>query len=230
MVIFVLLSASMSLLFAEERAPEILTKYLPVDQVIKGNVVTVRPPEEIKKYIEKVKLGAQKNPKWYAEYAQKAKHGVPLPFHENLGLSKDEYQKYRKLWSQRKFKVIQPIEIHMRPLGDKWMILFSENTCDLSLLQYNSEEDAFDGTGKGQLSRIKDIEADAESILGAWKGPEWQNKKKSQQGRTEESFAIGKEADGKNGLINYRIKKTTPQGAILSYENMVIRFPLPPEK
>jgi len=211
--------------FSQEKAPELLTAYLPADKVVKGNIIAVLPPEGIKEYVDKVKVASEANPEWYADFAGNAKPGVPLPFHENLGLTKEEYQKYRQLWSERTHKIIQPIELRLEALGGSWMIRFAAKDVDLTLLRYNAKNDVFDGVG-GKMGRIEDIEADPETILGAWTGQEWKFQKENLLGRTKENFAIGKEKDGKHGLIIYRLQNTNRKGKFLAYENLLIRFPI----
>lgn len=76
------------------------------------------------------------------------------------------------------------------------------------------------------MERIEDVEADAETILGAWTGQEWKFQKENLLGRTRENFAIGKEKDGKNGLIIYRLQNINRKGKFLAYENLLIRFPI----
>jgi len=220
-----LFGAMLGQAFSQEKAPELLTAYLPADKVVKGNIIAVLPPEEIKEYVDLVKAAAEENPEWYADFAGNAEPGVPLPFHENLGLTKEQYQKYRELWRKRTHKIIQPIELRLEALGGSWMIRFAAKDLDLTLLRYNTKDDVFDGIG-GKMGRIKDIEADPETILGAWTGQEWKFQKESLLGRTKENFAIGKEKDGKHGLMIYRLQNMNRKGEFLAYENLLIRFPI----
>lgn len=211
--------------FSQEKAPELLAAYLPADKVVKGNIIAVLPPEGIKEYVDKVAAAAEADPEWYADFAGNAKPGVPLPFHENLGLTKEQYQKYRQLWSERTHKIIQPIELRLEALGGSWMIRFAAKDVDLTLLRYNAKDDVFDGIG-GKMGRIEDVEADPETMLGAWTGQEWKFQKENLLGRTRENFAIGKEKDGKHGLILYRLQNINRKGKFLAYENLLIRFPI----
>ena len=48
---------------------------------------------------------------------------------------------------------------------------------------------------RGLQVKAVDINADARSILGAWKGHEWKFQEESILGKTKENFAIGKLAD-----------------------------------
>ena len=231
LVLLIFAGISLGPLFSQEKEnnPDVLSAYLPVDQVVKGNMVIILPPEEIKEYVAKVKAAAQKDPEWYEEYATKFKQGVPLPYHEKLGLTEKEYKEYRDLWNQRKPKVIQPIDLRLEALGDSWMIRFAAQNVNLTLLRYDAKQDTFEGVG-GEMKRINDIESDPESMLGAWSGQEWKFEKESLLGKSKENFAIGKEKDGKHGLIVYRLKNTNRRDVVLAYENIVIRFPIEEKK
>ena len=69
-------------------APKIFAGLLGEGVPVKANIGMMMPPPEIEKYVAKVESAARKNPEWIKEYTANSKPGVPLPFHENLGLSK----------------------------------------------------------------------------------------------------------------------------------------------
>ena len=225
LVFLTLFGAMLGQAFSQEKAPELLTAYLPVDKVVKGNLIAVVPPEEIKVYTDQMELAAKEDREWYDNYASNSKPGVPLPFHEKLGLTKGDYQKYLDLWKKRKKKIIQPLELRLEALGDSWMIRFASKNMDLTLLRYNAKDDTFEGVG-GKMARKDDIDSDPETILGAWTGQEWKFQKENLLGVTKEHFAIGKEKDGKHGLMIYRLQNINRKGVHLAYENLVIRFPI----
>ena len=113
---------SVSAVNAESKTPELLAPYLTVNKAVKGDVGTVVPPKEISKYITKVQAAAKANPEWHKEFAKEATPGIPLPWHENLGLTKEEYDEYIKLWDQRQFKAVQEVVIRLEePKPGEWM-------------------------------------------------------------------------------------------------------------
>ena len=83
-----------SLAPAQDKTPAIFNGYLTLDTAVKGEIVAVVPPEEIEKYIQKVDKVRVSDPEWFREYSEKALPGIPLPYHEKLGLSKEEYEEY----------------------------------------------------------------------------------------------------------------------------------------
>ena len=99
----VLMTLSLSAATSSAEIPEVLAAHFAKDKTVSGEVGAIMPPEEINKYIAKVQAASKANPEWYSEYAKEAKPGIPLPWHENLGLSKEDYEDYIKLWDQRQF-------------------------------------------------------------------------------------------------------------------------------
>ena len=211
---------------AESEVPEVLAAYLAKDKTVSGEVGAMMPPEEINKYIAKVQAAAKANPEWYAEYSKEAKSGIPLPWHENLGLSKEDYEDYLKLWDQRQFKAMQQVVIRLEePNPGEWMIRVSGVGMTISLLRYNPETGNFKSPN-GELERIDDIDAEERSILGAWAGKEWRYVNNSEFISTKENLALGSYKDGKHCLLVYRLQEST-SGRRLADKSLLIRFSPP---
>ncbi len=206
--------------------PKLLKQYLKVDQPTKGEVFVVLPPDEINIYLDKVKEASRDNLEWFNEFSANAKPGVPLPYDERLGLSKEEYQKYRDLWDQRDFKVIQEVGIRLEETDGKFMIRVGGKGIKISLLKFDAKTGVVHSPN-GEMKRIDDIDADPDSILRAWKGQEWKYENESTLGKTKENFAIGKAVDGNYGLLVYRLQDLSSTGRILYDDSVVIKFPLP---
>ncbi|MBT8036189.1 MAG: hypothetical protein KJO21_01475 [Verrucomicrobiae bacterium] len=210
------------------KTPALLAPYFTKDQAVPGEVGAIVPPKEINKYIAKVQASAKADPEWHAEYSQKAKPGIPLPWHDKLGLTKEEYDDYIKLWDQREFQAVQQVVIRLEePKPGEWMIRVSGVGMPISLLRYNPEVDGFKSPN-GLLKRIEDIDASARSILGAWAGQEWRYEQKTEFISTKENFALGKFKDAKQCLLIYRLQEST-SGHRLADKSLVIRFS-PPKK
>lgn len=217
---------SVSAVNAASKTPALLAPFMTVDKAVKGEVGAIVPPKEINKYITKVQAAAKENQEWHKEFAKNAKPGVPLPWHENLGLTKEEYADYLKLWDQRQFKAVQQVVIRLEePKPGEWMIRVSGVGMQVSLLRYNATADLFNSPN-GELKRIEDIDAEARSILGAWKGHEWRYENNTEFISTKENLAIGKFKDGKHCLLIYRLQEST-SGHRLADKSLVIRFTPP---
>lgn len=211
---------------AQDTPPKVLGDYLKKDEIAKGAIVVVVPPEEIQPYIEKVKAASVANSDWFTEYSAKASSGIPLPYHENLGLSKEEYAMYLELWNQRDFKAVQEVAIRLEKLGDQWMVRVGGAGAKIALLRYNVETDSFKSPN-GSLKRIEDIKADPSSIMRGWTGHEWKYEESGSLGTTKENFAIGKTEDKKHGLLIYRLQDVGIDGRPLYDQSVLIRFVLP---
>lgn len=211
--------------YSQDKAPAVFADYLKPGVAVKGEIVVIVPPDEIQKYIDKVDEVRKKDPEWFQEYSKKAKPGVPLPFHEKLGLSKDEYKEYLKLWDQRKMEPVPRGELIVRleEADGRWRIRATGEASDLTTMFYDPKADTFTTTS-GTLKRIEDINADKQSILGAWTGKEWKMEADDGFGITKENLAVGKLADGSYGLIVYRIQEVSDAGRKLFDKSMVLRF------
>ena len=109
---------------------------------------------------------------------------------------------------------------------DEWVVRVSGLGTPISLLRYYEKSDEVRSTN-GMMKRLEDIDADARSILGAWTGHEWKFLEDSKiLGKTKENFAIGKLADGKTGLLIYRLQEVSTTGRLLYDKSLVIRFAL----
>jgi len=201
-----------------------LTNFLIAKKVVKGDLVTVVPPEEIHAYLKKVDEASRKDPAWFQEHSKKARPGVPLPYDPKLGLTETEYAEYLKLWDARKFVSKAKLSIVLNDLGDDiWQLAVSGPGMPIRLLRYNAKDDAWKSTNGG-LKRIKDINADERSILGGWRGKEWKLEKEDSFVKAKENIAIGRETKGKYGLLVYRYQEVDDSGRRIFDESMVIRF------
>jgi hypothetical protein len=206
--------------------PKIIGAYLIPDVVIKGEIVVVVPPPELDKFVAKVEEAARKDPEWFREHAKNAKPGVPLPFDERLGLSKEEYEEYLKFWGKREFKGVEAVPIRLTTGSDgRWNINIGGGAQAISTLKYDPKGDVF-RSPNGELKRIEDVAADANSTLGAWTGHEWKFEEKTGLGLTKENIALGQTGDKKFGLVVYRLQEISDQGTRLIDRGLVVRFPL----
>jgi len=206
--------------------PEVFKGLFEEEIPVRASIGVVVPPPEIEKYIAKVESAARKNPEWFKEYSTTAKPGIPLPYHENLGLTKEEYDEYLGLWKRREFKGKEDVMLVLRKtFGDTWSITASGEAGAISTLRYDPETDTYQSPN-GVLKRLEDIEAGADSILGAWTGKEWRFEETTGLGKTKENFAIGKFTDTGFGVVVYRVQEISTEGSRLLDKSLVVRFPL----
>jgi len=215
---------------AAEKTPEIFDGLLLRDKPIKGQIGLITPPQDMDKFVAKVAAAARKDPEWYKQYLAKNPPGAPLPFDEKLGLTKEEYAEYLKLWGQREFKASEEVLLLLRESSpDAWIITATGSASTISTLRYHPATDTF-RSPNGKLVRIEDIDASPDSILGAWKGREWRYEEETSLGKTKENIALGRAADGKHGLLVYRVQELSDAGTRLLDKSLIVRFPLPKAK
>ncbi len=215
--------SSLSRLSAEE-APALFHGIFTPNQPRMAEVVVMMPPAEIEKYVTKVEQQSKVDPKWFAEYVKSAKPSSPLPYHEKLGLTKEEYDAYTQLWNKRDFKVVEEIPLTLRQASNKlWYIFGVESAATLTSLRFNPADDTWKTTN-GVMKRVDDINADASTILGAWKGKEWKFSQETMFSKTKENFAIGETGDGKYNLLVYRAQEITSAGTPTLDKSLVVRM------
>lgn len=206
--------------------PEVFGGMFEKDVPVKASIGIIVPPPEIEKFIAKVETSARKNKEWFAEYTKTSKPGAPLPFHENLGLTQEEYDEYIALWAKREFKSTEEVMLVLREtFGKTWSITATGEAGIISTLRYDPEKDTF-RSPNGELKRLEDIKADAGSILGAWSGLEWRLEEETGLGKTKENFAVGKYDDKPFGLVVYRVQEISSEGSRLLDKSLVLRFAL----
>jgi len=208
------------------QVPKVFEGLFEKEVPVRASIGVVVPPPEIEKFLSKVEAAARKNPKWFKEFTGAAKPGTPLPYHENLGLTKVEYDEYLALWAKREFKPTTEVMLVLREtFGNTWSLTASGEAGAISTLRYDPKTDTF-RSPNGELKRLEDIKADKESILGAWSGKEWRFEEKSELGQIKENIAVGKFDKTGFGLVVYRVQEISTEGSRLLDKSLVIRYAL----
>ncbi len=206
--------------------PKVFEGLFEKDIPVKASIGIIVPPPEIEKYIAKVETAARKDKEWFTEYTKASKPGAPLPYHEKLGLTKEEYEDYIALWAKREFKSTEEVMLVLREtFGKTWSVTATGEAGIISTLRYDPEKDVF-RSPNGELKRLEDIKADPASILGAWSGHEWRLEEETGLGKTKENFAIGRYDDKGFGLVVYRVQEISSEGSRLLDKSLVVRFAL----
>ena len=118
-----LIAVSLIASLSAAEVPKVFSGLFQQDTPIKGQIGMVMPPPEIDKYVAKVETAARKDPKWFREFSAQAKPGVPLPYDERLGLTKEEYTEYLALWNKREFKPNEEVMLLLRQsAGGTWSV------------------------------------------------------------------------------------------------------------
>ncbi len=164
---------------------------------------------ELQTLSQKIESAAAQNPEWLMEYVKKHDTSAgPLPFHPNLGVSAEEYERYLELVDggitlQQVGNVsLKVVEIaggglRLLSLGDEFPLHEVELYPSRGYIE----------TVYGRLSREKRInQTDSESPTGAWNGVQWVHEEFDGKAGSSVKFAIGKRDDHGDGIIYYDVK------------------------
>lgn len=222
-----LLAASSMVATVSAQVPKIFQGLLEQNVQVRAQIGRIMLPKEMEKFEVKIRAAAQKDPKAFREFAGKHKPGIPLPFDEILGLTKEEHAEYVALWKKREFTPVANTNLTLRKgAGDYWIISASDKGSAITTLRYSEKEDVF-RSPDGDLKRIDDFSADETSPFGAWSGNEWKFTQETEFDKTMQNFAIGRMGDGKNGLLVYVNQSiSTASSKLLVDTKLVVRFPL----
>lgn len=68
-------------------------------KTVRADVMTVRNPKRMEELGKKFQEGAASKREWWLEYLRENAEKRPLPYHENMGLTREEYAEFLKLGS-----------------------------------------------------------------------------------------------------------------------------------
>lgn len=206
-------------------------QYIPVmGQIIHADIMEIQSSGELEKLAEKLQEGLKKNPEWALEYMKSAPKGHPLPYHENLGLTKQEYTKMMKL-SQTEgslsLKKSETLDITFEALKDGRIKIVTNKDSALNNVILSEKEAE---TSFGNLTDVSDINnQNPNAITGPWKGIKWSKNTFDEQTMSGETiqFCIGKLTESKNkGIIYYDGKILKGSGTLPMQFTHILFFPL----
>jgi len=187
-----------------------IDKYLPKKSKVKARVMQIGASTELETLATKMKKSMQKNQEWAQSYIKKAPKGKPLPYHPNLGLTKEEYKKLFKLFENAiSLQQVELVDLTIEKSKNEIKLSTNSSKVIPKGISINTDKD-FAKTKYGKLSKIVEINQDnPDSPTGSWKGfqlshtqldinsnPQWEVK-----------FAIGKRTKTKDGIIYYDVKR-----------------------
>lgn len=173
-------------------------------------------PADLKSIMIRFQQGIVSHREWYMKYAQENRNKVPLPYHENFGISKEEYEKYHaesSLMNRVKMVQRQPLVVtnkngFITMRGNGQFNLFDS-------LKFNLKNYTLSNSGQ-RFEYLGEINAEQSSPFGAWRGYRW----KIEIGKLEDVLA-GKKVD--YSLIEINIGTTNAGGTIvLRHKSMLV--------
>lgn len=184
-----------------------LETYLPRSMTIKADVMAIGAPPQVQVLLDRLQKSLEQHKEWLQEYIKTAAPGTSLKYHENFGLTEEEYQTV--LTQSDKLVLVKQQEIELKFSKFKESIQVSSSSTDFPMnnIIYDRKSNVIQ-TPYGVLRSVSKIEQnDKNSITGRWSGIQWQ----LQKGNPDEDFsfikfAIGKLKDQAKGIIYYDVK------------------------
>lgn len=189
-----------------------------------ADIMTIQVQEDMKQKLEeinkKMKASLQKNYTWYMEYIKAAQPGERLAYHENMGITQEEYELF--LSSDQYMKLVKGQEgkIHFKKINNNvYEIQASSPIKLLNKVQIDFASNTLK-TEFGTLNYDGKVEAsDAQKITGRWNGEQW----KLSTGSFTATYAIGQLEDSKKTIIYITAKglldgKTINQDQVIEFK------------
>ncbi len=186
-----------------------------------ADIMTIQIQDDIKQKLEgitkKTQASIQKNHDWYMEYLKTVQPGERLPYHENMGITQEEYELL--LSSDQYMKLVKGQEgkIHFKKISDNvYEIQTSSPIKLLNKVQIDFASNTLK-TEFGTLNYDDKIEAaDAQKITGRWNGEQW----RLSRDNFNVKYAIGQLEDSKKTII-YITAKGLLDGKTINQEQVI---------
>lgn len=225
-----LLWASQLLLIATLHAPakasDLSLSLLPTSNSVQARVMQIGLPIEAQRTAMKLKAALSDQPEWAKTFiAENDRPGRPLPYHQNLRVTEDEYRTF--LAAAAKPSLVQVGSVSLSAERQQ------DGSIRLSTLPTTSRINGitiYPG-GKSvttELATLVDLSAvnnqSAEGATGRWTGTQWRHESTSLGHLLAVKFAIGRRTDHGDGIIYYDVKNVRGEKSDVYYE--VLLFPV----
>lgn len=198
---------------------------LPVGKAVPARVMQLGLSPEAKKLTERFKAALASRPEWTSAYAAKYKnyHGT-LPYHENMGLSKAEYDEMVQLSKQTKLVQIGTVELSA--------IRQPDNSIQLRTKPHLAGIDGVVVDGAGQavttrfarLTEVKSIEnTDPNGPTGRWAGTQWRHESISENRMLSVKLALGKRSEQLDTILYLDVKDVSEGKNNVFYEILLLQ-------
>jgi len=203
--------------------------YLPKNQEVTAQVYTIANSETIELIMDKVQQALEKNPEWLLEYAQEHEELIgPLPYHENFGITEEEYAEILDTKSHLFLEEFSTIQMHFETLSDGHTQIngILPNGDELFEIFYNPNTDemvcAHGILGGRGLFANNDPQVRG---LRPWEGTMWDYANLEPEHFKDLRFSLGKCTDGsKLGCISYNMKYI--EGETIANPDWLIYYPI----
>lgn len=209
----------MSILFTSTSLADNWQSYFPINAPIKGRVMELITSSEAIELTKKMQQSIANHQEWFKTYIQARQPGQPLPYHSNLGITKQEYQKYLSIAQNIGLHQIGTIELKFEQRKDGAIEIHAPKTSPINGIVINNEA-ALTPFGKAMTITVINNQ-DNNAPTGPWQGLQWKllefNEKEANQKNLdslkgkEVKFAAGKLMRSDDGIIYYSVRDIDPK-------------------
>ncbi len=208
--------------------------YFPTNTPVKARVMTLASSPEENEIARKLHAGLAKNQQWFATYMKELQPGQEMPYHENFGISKNEYLKYIRLIAHQKMTQTGTVDIIFQQEKDGTIKIKTKQKSPINGLIINQSSVI---TPFGKTTQYSPTHnANTRSATGQWKGIEWSLDEFDERLLEKHGFdkmvgkdiklAVGTLEKSGEGILSYTVKDLNiPKGKKIQI-SYVIYYPL----
>ena len=182
--------------------------FLPQAAVTEAVYVQIERDPALDDYTRRMQEARKKNPEWFYEYAKKHEQPtwVPLPYHENFGVAKAEYEHF--IHPTNHFREVSRKNIKIRRSTQNGLVQFDFEGGDLLLTKVVLNDERTVSTQTDVLQKTEFVDLERASVPpGRTRGPAFRTPDpKVIATKRRESLHIGELKDTPSGIIHYSIQ------------------------
>lgn len=166
--------------------------------------------------------GIRKNPEWFLDFVRdRAEPGQPLPYHEKMGLSREEYNEFLALTKQKSFVKSGTTALTITRLPDGSLAIDGgKNLPELTGIEFDFQKNQV-RTAYGIADQRDDGDAE-NAMLGDWNGAQWKFNRQEESGResaatTSITVILGQLQATGRGILVYDVQVAGSQRKRITY-------------
>ena len=192
---------------AAEPATERVDGVLPKAGITEAAYVQIERDPAVDDYVRRMRDAREKNPEWFLEYSKKHQTSdtAPLPYHENFGVTKEEYERFSQPMNHYREVQRKQIEIERRDHDVKVQLDFQGDDLLLTKVTLNLADGS--AATRELLQRKEFVDLAVASLPpGPHRGVAYGTANaRFAATKTRESLVIGELKDKNSGIIHYAL-------------------------
>jgi hypothetical protein len=198
---------------ADLKMDEIMT-LVPADKTI-ADVMAPGLSPKVVEMSERLQQVAAKDPNWWREYAGQYPPGTPVPYHEKMEVTREEYLEFVELSARPSLIKYGEVLLEVSsPQQGVFRISAGDTVPEMDGIQVDLVRDRIE-TPFGQAVQKTFVNRDMEKqkLTGTWEGVQWEHLEvdTTAQKATSINFALGRLDESNTGILYYRVMRMTPR-------------------